>query len=321
MSTPPSPARFPLIAILGIAALALVGLVLLALAIVNIARAPNNTLAATATIPTTQIVSIPTTTPQPPTNTPAPTEPPTEIPSATLDVPTATATPAPLLTITRPANVRTGPGLDFPIVAGINTGETVPAIGRDSTGEWFAISFAGGTNGVGWISALVATLDGLVNDLPIIESGPPPPTAPPGSTQPPAATNPPLNTAVPPTNTPAVSGARGIISAPDAPFRVENTTVAAGGDIWFNFKVINTTSADISYGVLAAHTDQGFTAQSWTNEVLKAGASLTWRDHLNIGTAGTYQVYLGICFAGKDACLTGGAAWDRLSPSVTVTVQ
>ena len=134
-------------------------------------------------------------------------------------------------------------------------------------------------------------------------------------------TSPPLNTAVAPTNTPAVSGARGIVSASDAPFRVENTTVAAGADIWFDFKVVNTTNADVAYGALAAHTDQGFTARSWTNETLKAGQSLTWRDHLNIGTSGTYQVYLGICFSSKDACLTGGAAWDRLSPSVTVTVQ
>ena len=37
----------------------------------------------------------------------------------------------------------------------------------------------------------------------------------------------------------------------------------------------------------------------WTNEALKAGQSLTWRDHLNIGTPGNYQVYLGICFSGQ----------------------
>ena len=65
--------------------------------------------------------------------------------------------------------------------------------------------------------------------------------------------------------------------------------------------------------------------ESWEYDSLRDGRwstlRLTWRDHLNIGTPGTYQVYLGICFAGKDACLTGGAAWDRLSPSITVTVQ
>ncbi len=311
--------RFSWLSLIGIGALAAAGVVLLALALLNIVRGPGTAPAATATPLATQLVLIPTTTSQPPTATPEPTATPTEAPSPT-EGPAATETPPPMLTITKPANVRSGPGTAYQVVAGINTGEKVPAIGRDSSGEWFAISFAGGPGGVGWLSSSVATLDGLVNDLPVIETGPPPPTAPAGATQVPP-TNAPLNTAVPPTNTPAVSGARGIISAPDAPFRVENTTVAAGADIWFTFKVVNTTNADVSYGALAAHTDQGFTAKSWTNEVLRAGQSLTWRDHLNIGTAGTYQVYLGICFASKDACLTGGAAWDRLSPSVTVTVQ
>jgi SH3 domain-containing protein len=319
MTTPSSPARFPWIAVIGVAALALVGITLLVLALSNFARGAGNAPAATATPLATQLVLIPTTTSQPPTATLEPTATPTEAPSVT-EGPAATETPAPLLTITKPANVRTGPGLDYPVVAGINTGETLPAIGRDGAGEWFAISFAGGPNGVGWVSSLVATLDGLVNDLPIIEAAPPPPTAPPGATPVPP-TNSPLATAVPPTNTPAVSGARGIISAPDAPFRVENTSVAVNQDIWFDFKVINTTNADVAYGALAAHTDQGFTARSWTNEILRAGQSLTWRDHLNISQAGTYQVYLGICFSSKDACLTGGAAWDRLSPSITVTVQ
>jgi hypothetical protein len=307
------------LSLIGIGALAAAGIVLLALALFNIVRSPARAPAASATPLATQLVVIPSTTPQPPTNTPSPTATPTEAPSPT-EGPAATETPPPMLTITKPANVRTGPGTSYPIVAGINTGERVPAIGRDSAGEWFAISFAGGPNGVGWLSSLVATLDGVVNDLPIVEAAPPPPTAPAGATQVPP-TNPPGPTAPPATNTPAVSGARGIVSASDAPFRVEKTTVAAGEDIWFDFKVINTTNADVAYGALAAHTDQGFTARSWTNEVLKAGQSLTWRDHLNIGTGGTYQVYLGICFSGKDACLTGGAAWDHLSPSITVTVQ
>src|SRR5205085_1997035 len=83
----------------------------------------------------------------------------------------------------------------------------------------------------------------------------PPPSAAAGATQV-ACTSPPLNTAVAPTDTPAGTGARGIVSASDAPFRVENTTVAAGADIWFDFKVVNTTNADVAYGALAADTDQ-----------------------------------------------------------------
>jgi hypothetical protein len=102
---------------------------------------------------------------------------------------------------------------------------------------------------------------------------------------------------------------------------VRNTTVAKGQDIWFEFQVVNTAPADVQFAVLAAHTDVGFTAQSWTNETLAPGQTLTWRDHINIGAPGTYQVYLGICFSSKDACLTGGAPWERLSNSITVTIQ
>jgi hypothetical protein len=66
----------------------------------------------------------------------------------------------------------------------------------------------------------------------------------------------------------------------------------------------------------------GFTARSWSNEKFSPNQSLTWRDHLNIDKAGTYQVYLGICFAAsKEPCFNGTAPWDRLSSYVTVVVQ
>jgi hypothetical protein len=104
-------------------------------------------------------------------------------------------------------------------------------------------------------------------------------------------------------------------------FSVENLVVGAGQDIWFNFKVTNTTDAPISYSVLAAHVDNGPNAQSWTEAVLGARQELNWRDHINISAPGTYQLYLGICYGGKNACLANQAAWERLSNSVTVTVR
>jgi len=48
---------------------------------------------------------------------------------------------------------------------------------------------------------------------------------------------------------------------------------------------------------------------------------LTLDDHINFPAAGTYQVYLGICYASHDACKTGGAPWTRLSEKTTVTIQ
>ncbi|MCC7360449.1 MAG: SH3 domain-containing protein [Anaerolineales bacterium] len=313
MSTPA--ARSSLLMVAGVFVLALIGIGFLVLSIFLLTRpkAPKNTLVA-PTLAFTSVVVIPTTTPAPPTNTPEPTAtattPPTETPPAE---PSATEFVA-QARIVQPANVRGGPGLTYPVLGGLNSGDTAALLGRDASAQWFAIQYALGPNGVGWVSALVATVDGSVNDLPVVAADAPPPaatSAPPTATNPPAATNPP-----PPSATPQL-GARGIVANS---FSVENASAAVGQDVWFNFEVKNTSSAAVAYGVLAAHTDAGVTAQSWTNESLDPGETLTWRDHINFPAAGTYQLYLGICFGDKNACLSGGAGWDRLSNNITITI-
>ena len=102
-------------------------------------------------------------------------------------------------------------------------------------------------------------------------------------------------------------------------FHMEATSGAVNQSMWFDFSVANITGGDITFGILAAHTDQGFTADSW-HGLLKAGQQLTWRDHINFGTAGTYQVYLGICYSTHDDC-KGSAPWTRLSNSTAVIIQ
>ncbi|MGH2523193.1 MAG: hypothetical protein ACRDH2_11875, partial [Anaerolineales bacterium] len=165
----------------------------------------------------------------------------------------------------------------------------------------------------GWVSNTVASYSGDASALPVITAPSIPPTS-----APPTATRP-ANTAPPaPTSTPSVYSSRGIVGNF---FSVENPTAAAGQDIWFNFKVTNASDTPLSYSVLAAHSDSGPSARSWTNETLGAHAVLEWRDHININTPGAYDLYLGICYGGRDACLANNAPWDRLSPSITVTVQ
>jgi LysM repeat protein len=103
-------------------------------------------------------------------------------------------------------------------------------------------------------------------------------------------------------------------------FSVQNTTANLNADVWFDFKVTNPSPDVVYYSALAGHTDAGFTAWSWTNQHLQPGESITWHDHINFSQAGTFQVYLGICFAGdSNACKS--QAWDRLSPNVTVVIQ
>ena len=306
--TQPAPRGVPWGALIGIVVLGLVGFAMLAytiFAFTGDTATPTATHA--AAVPTQIVVFIPTTTPIPPTLPPT-SAPPTDTP------PVPTQAPAePVLNILRPANVRSGPGFNYPVIGGLPAGETSAAIGRDSSAQWYVISYSGAASRQGWVSILVSSYTGDTNSLPVIAAPPPPPPTnppPPTDTPPPAATDPPPG--------PTVYNSRGIVGNA---FSVENLVVAAGQDIWFSFKVTNSTDGTISYGVLAAHVDNGPNAQSWTESALGAHQELNWRDHINISTPGAYQLYLGICYGGKNACLSNQVAWERLSNSVTVTVR
>jgi hypothetical protein len=192
-------------------------------------------------------------------------------------------------------------------VVSLSAGQTVPVIGRYSSAQWFAVNAAGAPNGIGWVWSAVVTYSGNINDLTVIQpSGPPPSTNTPAPTASPAATS-----------TPTGQGANGIQTLQ---FQMEQTTGSPNSAMWFDFQVVNTTGSTITYGILAAHTDQGVTADSWHDPLLP-GKVLTWRDHINFPSTGTYQVYLGICYDSHDPCRNGGAGWTRLSNSVTVTIQ
>ncbi len=104
-------------------------------------------------------------------------------------------------------------------------------------------------------------------------------------------------------------------------FSIENTTAGINQAVWFNFTVSNPTDNPVDYAVLAAHTDVGPTAQSWTNATLKPHSQLVWRDHINFKTTGSYQVYLAICYGDKNACVANSVSWDRLSKSILVVIQ
>jgi uncharacterized protein YraI len=320
-SVPPAGDKSPLLAIVGMFVLALAGVGLLALAVASLVSEPGQTAPPTVTAAATaeEVIFVPTTTPAPPTATTEPTLAATEAPPETA-APAESPTPAPTQTIEiiLPANVRTGPGLTYDTVGGLNTGDRPTVIGRDAGGTWYAIDYPAAAGGVAWVSNLVSTFDGEVNSLPVIEASAPPPaatSAPPVAAAATATTGPtaaPTNTSPPP-----VSSARGIVANY---FRVTKTTVAAGELIWFQFQVVNTAPETVAFGMLAGHTDVGFTAKSW-NEALTAGRTLTHEDHIIIDRPGTYQLYLGICFNDSITCTTGAQAWERLSNYVTITVQ
>jgi len=101
-------------------------------------------------------------------------------------------------------------------------------------------------------------------------------------------------------------------------FSVEKTEVRVKEDLWFNFKVTNTSDQPVRYGVLAARTESGQAAQSWSNETLAPRQVLEWRDHINLQAPGAYKLFLGICYGDSNECMAMRAPWDRLSESITV---
>ncbi len=73
------------------------------------------------------------------------------------------------VTYSDPINVRSGPStILYPVVAQLNPGEVVPALGISPGREWIQVSYPGGT---GWVYASFVSISG--GELGIVE---PPPT-------------------------------------------------------------------------------------------------------------------------------------------------
>ena len=66
------------------------------------------------------------------------------------------------------ANVRSGPGLAYEIVADLLLGEVRPIIGRAEYVSWWQITLADGTTG--WIAGSVVLVNGYVGSVPVVEA-------------------------------------------------------------------------------------------------------------------------------------------------------
>jgi uncharacterized protein YraI len=94
-----------------------------------------------------------------------------------------TPAPAAQLRILADANVRSGPGLDYPVVGGLLADTLADVVGRDKASEWYVIRYGGGQ---GWVSSTVAAYPGDAAALPVIAAPSKTPTSTATSTPPPA---------------------------------------------------------------------------------------------------------------------------------------
>ncbi len=131
----------------------------------------------------------PTPTVVPPTT--APTATPLKTPTATPTPPKPTATPTSTLAPFQPTakvnasglNVRTGPGMAYPIIGGLRLGDSVEVVGKNAASDWLQIVYPStgsghspaGAEGRAWIAAAYIDLTGSLATMPEV-SAPPPPT-------------------------------------------------------------------------------------------------------------------------------------------------
>ncbi len=160
-----------------------------------VAPTPTPTPTITPTLlPTSTITPTPTHTP---TSTPTATPIPTATPSPIPPTPTITPTPAAQVRITsKSANVRSGPGLVFPVIGSVSQGETYDVTGTNATGAWWRICCL--EEKEGWVRSDLVEISGNLNDIPVVTI--PTPTPRPTATP----------TPIPPTPTPGLLFYRGI---------------------------------------------------------------------------------------------------------------
>jgi uncharacterized protein YgiM (DUF1202 family) len=101
-----------------------------------------------------------------------------ETPAAAPEVATPTPAPAPATpaTVTTNANVRGGPGTEFPIIGGTVTGQTVDIVGRNADSTWYLLDFE--NIATGWVSAELVANAPAAETIPVFNADGTPVVAP-----------------------------------------------------------------------------------------------------------------------------------------------
>ncbi len=231
---------------------------------------------------------------------PSPTSPPSAIatPTATPEpsaTPTETVPPSPHVQVgENGANVRVGPGLNYDRRGYMEAGAEAPVTGR--YGTWWEIEYLGAA---GWVYGEIVSAFST-DDVPVVQ----PPPAPTATPAPPTAT--PEPPPPPPDFRGLVVNSYYVEGAP-GPYGVNQM-------IWFNMDITNAGGGTVAYRYLGTWVEQTEQYQtSWANSKFKPGQHFTWRDHIDIPAAGSYSLWMRICF-------TDGVCQNMAGP-VGVTVH
>lgn len=162
--------------------------------------------------------------------------------------------------------------------------------------------------------------------LPTATNTPLPPTA-----VPPTAV-PVTNTPIPPTVTPTPSGplptnANGLQGGG---FGLQDwrTSLTPGGQIWYEWTVVNTTGSGVPYSTIGVMPREGgedivaWYQNNWggNNDVMPP-EGLSWPSWLSIPEAGDYTLRVVVCFDGYETCIRGGGTFYTLSQEIPVSIR
>lgn len=96
---------------------------------------------------------------------------------APAQAPTPTDVPAdPIVTAIDGMNVRSGPGLNFPIIGSLLAGDSALAVGKSPAGDWWQIRLQ--NNQIGWAFAQLVTTEGDIGSVAVAQNIPTPPPTP-----------------------------------------------------------------------------------------------------------------------------------------------
>ena len=233
----------------------------------------------------------------------------------------------PLLTLTSGVHLRTGPGVEYELLGSEPSGFEAQVMGQSSDGEWYQIKY--GADVRVWVAAPLVSLNVQKSSIPVVLA----PTLSP-------ATSVPLATSVPEVAATTTSESGLTTSSHDAisgkTFTVEgvfkpgssNLSLLNGDSIYVNMRIVNSSSAEVSFGAWGVYSDLYPNFHYIFNgdgdaDKIGANTEYSWRDQIKITGSGTHRLQMGICFGTAASCLSTkppASDWYTLSDPIQVSV-
>ncbi len=167
--------------------------------------------------------------------------------SPTAGGPSGTAGSAPAVTAKVALNIRSGPGVNYPVIGGLPAGQSAPITGKSSDGLWWRIVFPGSTSGQGWVSAQPQLSTGSNADNVSVAAAPPAPTPTPSPTFTPSPTPVPATPTAAPPSSPKLK-----INS----FTADHFTIHAGDNVKLRWKVQGADSVRLEHDAVSDKVDK-----------------------------------------------------------------